>query len=116
MQDKTSQWIGTAGGRWRRHVARHFLVATTMALAGLLLFAKIGEDVFQHESGSFDDAVRTWMLAHQTSGLFRALTWVTNAGCTVPILVLPAVVCAWLWRVKGRHAAAGAIAAPVVRK
>ena len=85
-----------------------------MALTGLLLFAKIGEDVFQHESGSFDDAVRTWMLAHQTPGLFRAFTWVTNAGSTIPILALTAAVCVWLWRVKGRHAAAGAIAAPVV--
>lgn len=114
MHDKTSQWIETAGVRWRRHVAWHVLVATAMALTGLLLFAKIGEDVFQHESGSFDDAVRTWMLAHQTPGLLRAFTWVTNAGSTIPILALTAAVCVWLWRVKGRHAAAGAIAAPVV--
>ena len=89
-------------------------MAAAMALTGLLLFGKIGEDVFQHESGSFDDGIRTWMLAHQTPRLFQLFTWITNAGSTVPILALTAIVCLWLWRRRGRHAAAGAIAAPVV--
>lgn len=114
MRQAASQWFDTIGGHWRRRIAWNVLVAATMALTGLLLFAKIGEDVFQHESGSFDDGIRTLMLAHQTPGFFRLFTWVTNAGSTVPILALTAVGSLWLWRRNGRHAAAGAIAAPVV--
>ena len=107
-------WASRLHLRWKRRIAWHVLLAATAAAVGLMLFAKVGEDVFQHESGSFDDAVRHWMLAHQTPGLFRAFTWVTNAGSTVPILALTALGSLWLWRRKGRHVAAGAIAAPVL--
>ena len=108
------QWLDTLGAHWRRRIAWNVFVASAIALTGLLLFAKIGEDVFQHESSSFDGAVRNWMLAHQTPALFRVFTWVTNAGSTVAIMALTAIICLWLWRAKERHAAAGAIAAPVV--
>ena len=114
VRQTASQWLDTLGSHWRRRIAWNVFVAAAMALTGLLLFAKIGEDVFQHESGSFDDSVRNWMLAHQTPALFRVFTWVTNAGSTVPILALTAIICMWLWQAKARHAAAGAIAAPVV--
>lgn len=69
MRQAASQWLDTVGGHWRRRIAWNVLVAAAMALTGLLLFAKIGEDVFQHESGSFGDGVRTLMLAHQSSSL-----------------------------------------------
>lgn len=107
-------WLARLHGRWKQRIAWHVLIAVGAATLGLILFAKVGEDVFQHESGSFDDAVRHWMLAHQTPVLFRVFTWVTNAGSSAPIIAATALVCVWLWRSKARHAATGAVAAPVV--
>lgn len=114
LRRRSLAFLNALGTKWRRHVAWHVVVVTGVGVAALLLFAKVGEDVFQHETGSFDDAVRNWMLAHRTPGLFRAFTWVTIAGSTGPILVATALACLWLWRSKGRHAAAGTIAAPVL--
>ena len=107
-------WPTRFRGHWQRHIASHVLAAAGAATTALFLFAKVGEDVFEHESGSFDGAVQRWMLGHRTPWLFRFFTWVTNAGSTLPLLVVTAGICLWLWRAHGRHAASGAIAAPVV--
>jgi len=95
-----------------RRLTRFLLANVGVATLALLLFAKVGEDVFEHESGSFDDGVRTWMLHHRTPGLFVLFTWITTAGSLGPMLVLTATVVRWLWRTRRRRAAAGAIAAP----
>ena len=102
------------GDSWLRRLSWHVLGAACASVLGLLLFAKVGEDVFAHESGSFDGAVRTWMLGHCTPALFRAFTWVTNPGASAPLLGVALLVCLWLWRGKRRYAASGAIAAPVL--
>lgn len=106
-------WLVWVREQWRRHIAWHVLAAALVAIAALGLFAMVGEDVFEHESGTFDGTIRVWMLAHRTPQLFRIFTWVTNAGGTLPVLALTTLVCLWLWRVHGRHAASGAVAAPV---
>ncbi len=97
-----------------RRLTRFILGGVGGATLALLLFAKVGEDVFQHESGSFDDGVRTWMLQRRTPSLFVLFTWITTAGSVGPMLVLTTAVVLWLWRAKRRRAAAGAIVAPVV--
>ena len=107
-------WLARVHGHWKRKIAWHVLAAAVVATSALLLFAKIGEDVFEHESGSFDAAVRSWMLARQTPALFRVFTWITNAGSSASIVAMTLAVCLWLWRFKGRHAASGAIVAPLV--
>lgn len=96
----------------RRRLTGFILAGVGVATLALLLFAKVGEDVFEHESGSFDDSVRTWMLHHRTPSLFVLFTWITTLGSLVPMLVLTTVVVLWLWQAKRRRAAAGAIAAP----
>ncbi len=78
------------------------------------LFAKVGEDVFEHESGSFDDGVRTWMLHQRTPSLFVLFTRISTAGSVRPMLVLTALVVLWVWQNERRPAATGAIAAPGV--
>jgi len=122
-RDAWSQWwTSIVPARWTQHYTTHWkhriawqlLGAATVAAIALALFASIGEDVFNHESGSVDDAVRSWMLAHQTPFLFTLFTGITNAGGTAPIAVLTALASLWLWRVRGRHTAAGAIVAPVL--
>ena len=98
----------------RLRLSWHVLSAAAASVVGFLLFARVGEDVFAHESGSFDDAIRMWMLGHRTHALFRGLTWVTNVGSSGPLLSATLVVCIWLWRAKRRYAASGALAAPTV--
>jgi membrane-associated phospholipid phosphatase len=107
-------WLTRVRAHWKRRIAWHVIAGSTVATAALLLFAKVGEDVFEHESGSFDAAVRSWMLARQTRPLFHVFTWITNAGSIPPIVAMTLVVCLWLWRAKGRHAAAGALLSPIV--
>ncbi|MEO8561003.1 MAG: hypothetical protein ABI601_02945 [bacterium] len=81
------------------------LVAVGVATSALLLFAKVGEDVFEHESATFDGAVQGWMLSHRRPELFQLFTWITNAGSTLPILTVTALICVWLWRASARSVA-----------
>ena len=99
---------------WLRRVGWHAGIAATIATAGLLMFAKVGEDVFQHESGSVDDLTRRWILAHQVPSLFTIFTWITNAGSPLPVGALTALVGLWLWHSRGRRAASGALIAPLL--
>ena len=39
---------------------------------------------------------------------------ITNAGSSLPIIAITAVVSVWLWRSRGRRAASGAVLAPVL--
>jgi undecaprenyl-diphosphatase len=107
-------WLGWFRRQWTRRIAWHLFLTVAIAAVGLALFAKVGEDVFEHESGSVDAAVRGWMLAHRTPAAFRLFTWVTNAGASLPIGIVAVAIGVWLWRARGRHVAAGALLAPVV--
>jgi undecaprenyl-diphosphatase len=88
------------------------LASVGVSTLALLLLTKVGEDVFEHESDSFDDGVRTWMLGQRTPSLFTVFTWISAAGAVWPMLVFTAAVVIWLWRSARRRAAASAIAAP----
>lgn len=113
-QQSSPYWIGRIREYWRHRIAWYVLAAAGVSATGLLFFAMTGEEVFEHDSGSFDDGVRSWVLAHRTPTLLRIFTWVTNAGSTVPVFLVTLLACAWLWRSKARHAATGAIAAPAL--
>lgn len=86
-------------------------VVTLAALLALTFAAKVGEDVFAHESGGFDDAVRAWVLAHRTPAGFTLFLWITRLGGTAPVSLAAAGVGAWLWRRRSRPAAAAVLAA-----
>ena len=107
-------WLARVHRRWKRRIAWHVLAAGAVASGALLLFAKVGEDVFEHESGSFDATLRAWMLARRTPALFHVFTWITNAGSSASLVSVTLLVSLWLWHFKGRHAAAAAILAPLV--
>jgi len=51
-------------------VTRILLAGVGVATLAPLLLAKVGEDVFEHGSGSFGDGSRTWMLRHRTPSWF----------------------------------------------
>lgn len=83
----------------------------TVALLG---FAKVGEDVFAHESTSFDGAVQAWILAHQHPWAVRLFFWITTLGGITGMGVVAAGGAAFLWYKHRRRVAAGVLVAPVV--
>ena len=99
---------------WLRALAWQWIGLVIVLVSALLLFAKIGEDVFEHESGTFDGAVRDWTVAHQTPLGIKAFTAITLAGGTVPAVLLAAIVAAWLWVARGRHVGAAVVSATTV--
>ena len=45
--------------RWFAALAWHWVAIVVVSLLGLSLFASIGREVFEQETGGLDDAVRT---------------------------------------------------------
>jgi hypothetical protein len=73
---------------WREGTRRfltEWSAAVGLGVIALLGVSKVGEDVFNHESGSFDAAIRRWMIGHQTPVLTTAFRWITAVG-EVPVV------------------------------
>jgi membrane-associated phospholipid phosphatase len=96
----------------RREIAWHLVAAISASLIGLALLAKIGEDVFEHESGGFDSTIRLWFLAHRTPFGDAFFLWVTRVGATAPVIVVAILIGAWLWKSRGRRVGGSVIFAP----
>jgi len=97
-----------------RRVWKEWTIAVLFAAIALAGFAKIGEDVFEHESGTFDGAVQAWMQAHQSGladAIFLAITYCGSVGASFAVAVLAAY---WLWTARGRRIAATVVLAPAV--
>jgi undecaprenyl-diphosphatase len=85
--------------------------ASTAAVAAC---AKVGEDVFNHESGPFDDPIRKWVLAHQNPALREAFLVITRAGSPGVIIPATAGIGAWLLWKKGLPIAGTVVMSPAV--
>ena len=102
---------------WRHAVAAFFqewALAVILGVAALIACAKLGEDVFAHETASFDEAIQVWVVGHQNgviSSVFLAITYMGSVGADVAAALVAAI---WLWRVRGRRVAAAALVAPTV--
>jgi undecaprenyl-diphosphatase len=101
-------------GGWLRQFARDWAVVVLLGTLALSAFAKIGEDVFAHESTSFDGAIQSWVLAHQHHVLDVFFLWVTRIGGVAPMCALAFVGAAYLWYRDERRLAAGVLIAPTV--
>lgn len=91
-----------------------WLAVLGVSAVGVLTFAAIAEEMAEHETAPFDDAIRSFMLAHQTPILqagFLALTW---AGSSLVLGPLATAVALWSWRRAGRTVAAITALAPVL--
>jgi membrane-associated phospholipid phosphatase len=99
---------------WLAKYSRDWFVVVTIGTLALLAFAKVGEDVFAHESASFDSAVQSWVLSHQSAALDTFFLWITRLGGTVPMSTLAIVGAVVLWYRGGRQVAAGVLLAPTV--
>lgn len=101
------------GARLRTFL-RDWAVVVLLGSLALLGFAKVGEDVFAHESTSFDGAVQAWMLAHQHALADRLFLGVTTVGGVAGMCVLAVAGSAYLWYRGRRRVAAGVLLAPVL--
>ncbi len=97
-----------------RGLASHVAILTGVSVAAIGACAKIGEDVFNHESGPFDEPIRDWVLAHQSPLAERAFLVVTHAGSPRSVIPATAAVAAWLWRRQGLPIAGAVVLAPAV--
>ncbi|MEP6733646.1 MAG: phosphatase PAP2 family protein [bacterium] len=70
----------------RDHALRNWAAVVILAMVGLVAFAKVGEDVFNHETTSFDAAVRAWVLAHRSPLLTQFFQTVTTLGSVTPLV------------------------------
>ncbi|MDQ6887630.1 MAG: phosphatase PAP2 family protein [Gemmatimonadota bacterium] len=105
---------GTRAARWFRTLAWHWIAIVAVSMAALVLFALVGEDVFNHESGGVDDAVRSWVLARRTPGGYAAFVFITRAGSSIPMILFAAAVGIWLWHTVHRRIAGVVVTAPAV--
>jgi undecaprenyl-diphosphatase len=104
----------TGWTEWFRRFVRDWIVAVLLGTGALVGFAKVGEDVFAHESTSFDGAVQTWMLGHQIPLLATTFLWITRIGGITGMYVLSLGGAAYLWYRGHRRVAAGVLVVPVV--
>lgn len=100
--------------RWLWSAARQWGIIVAVSLASLAAFAALGEDVFERETSVFDNAVRSWMLAHRFQPVFLASEAITWFGNAVVLLGVALVIAAWLWHRSGRRTAAVIVTAPAV--
>jgi membrane-associated phospholipid phosphatase len=116
--------VPASGAPWRRHherlvlwleaLAWHWIAIVVVSVLGLSLFASVGREVFEQETGSFDDAARTWVLAHQFAALSTAFRLISYVGSAYALTLLALLMAAWLWGSRGRHIAAVLVTAPAV--
>jgi undecaprenyl-diphosphatase len=91
--DPASREIGRTSGR--DHVVRSWAAVVIFGVLALLAFAKLGEDVFEHETTTFDGVVRHWVVTHQSrpvSVFFQAVSTIGSVTPMICVAVLGAVV------------------------
>ena len=76
-------------------LASHAILLAGLSAAALAACAKIGEDVFSHETAPFDEPIRAWALSHQSSSGERIFLVITTIGG--PSVVIPLSVLAGVW-------------------
>jgi membrane-associated phospholipid phosphatase len=97
-----------------RRFARDWAVVVVLGALALLGFAKVGEDVFAHESTSFDGVIQAWMLAHQHPSADRVFLWLTIVGGITGMCALALAGAAYLFYRGQRRVAGRVLIAPVV--
>ena len=92
----------------------HAVALVAASAAAMAACAKVGEDVFNHETAPFDEPIRAWVLHNQNDATRYAFLVVTRIGAPSVIIPLAGAVAAWLWRRRGMPIAGTVVLAPAV--
>ncbi|MEO8909446.1 MAG: phosphatase PAP2 family protein [Gemmatimonadaceae bacterium] len=92
----------------------HAVFLIGFSAAAMAACAKVGEDVFNHESGPFDEPIRKWVLAHQSRPVRDAFIIITSVAAPAVIIPATAAIAAWLWRKRGLRIAGAVVMSPAV--
>lgn len=90
----------------------HAVALISVSAAAFAACAKVGEDVFNHETAPFDEPIRDWVLRHQDPRVRRAYLVATHLGAPSVVIPATALLAAWLWRRRGLPIAAAVVLAP----
>ncbi len=97
-----------------RRFLKEWIGLIALATIALLGVAKVGEDVFAHESTSFDGAVQAWMLAHQHPIADQFFLALTTIGGVAGNCVVALVAAAYLWYHDRRRVGAAVLVAAFI--
>jgi membrane-associated phospholipid phosphatase len=92
----------------------HAAALVTLSAFAIAACAKVGEDVFDHETAPFDEPIREWVLAHQQRTVRDAFLGITRAGAPSAVIPATALVAAWLWKRRGLPIAGAVVLAPAL--
>lgn len=115
--NKSTKVITTAIHRPRRRprtLESHTVFLIGLSSAAIAACAKVGEDVFNHESGPFDEPIRAWVLAHQVPALRETFLIITRVAAPSVIIPCTATVGAWLWNRRGLPIAGAVVMSPAI--
>lgn len=97
-----------------RGLESHTILLIGVSAAAIAACAKVGEDVFNHESGPFDEPIRAWVLAHQVPALHETFLVITRIAAPSVIIPCTAAVSAWLWSRRGLPIAGAVVLSPAI--
>lgn len=111
--------LGQSFGDW---LAEHWFArlfwwevwVLSLSVSGLVLFAKIAEDVSRAESRGFDRAVAQWLLAHHSGVLAAAASAIGWLGSLLLVVPLALAISLWFWFRQRRPAPAVVLAAALL--
>lgn len=117
LAHRLSLSIGHGPHRPRRRprgLESHTALLIAVSTAAIAACAKVGEDVFNHEAGPFDEPIRKWVLAHQTPALHDGYFVVTRIGGPSVVIPATAAFATWLWHERGRPIAGAVVLSPAL--
>lgn len=97
-----------------RGLESHTSLLVGVSSAAIIGCAKVGEDVFNHESGPFDEPIRAWVLAHQVPAVREAFLVITRVAAPSSLIPGTAALGAWLWRRRSLPIAGAVVMSPAI--
>jgi membrane-associated phospholipid phosphatase len=99
---------------WLEKLLTFWTLIVIVSAIAIGLFADVGEDVAEHSTTAFDDAVRAWFIAHQNHVVYRAAFFLTWLGSPIVMVLIALGAGAWFYRRRGRSKAGVIVAAPAI--
>lgn len=95
-----------------RGLESHTVLLIGVSATAIAACAKVGEDVFNHESGPFDEPIRDWVLAHQNPAVRETFLIITHVAAPSMMIPATALVGGWLWYKQGLPIAGAIVMSP----